>query len=471
LRISEGEMRNKENRCASGSDRFARRRSALRTPHSAFLSRTALTLIELLVVVIILTTLVAAAIPLLTPTDDQRRLREASRGLNTFITGAQAKAIQLHRPFGIALKKLSQDTGRSDPTDPLNDNGACLEVYYVEQPPAFTGFDEMSAVRVAINPESDGGMAIQFVRRGTARPFTDDRLPYDLDSDLPPNTIRHLDVVEVAGMRYQLTDTDFDANGFYRPDSGEPDGELWARPLNGTGQMVNGQMMNLMNYVDRDPDTSDPDRATLFWTKPLSYKTRRQPTYTSAPPYQLPEGTAIDLRGSGDGQDSFYDPDVSLASGLQVNNGEPVVIMFAPEGSIQRVRFSMEPGNTAVDNESFDELITSNVFLLVGRRENIPSPAVTTAADPTLDPSKIVSGTDQQLAELREPINWLRSESRWVVIGARSGRVVTVENAFVDLRALGNDGDYQSAALPVRRSRQIDEARMDAREMTQVGGR
>src|SRR6187397_53136 len=49
--------------------------------------RAGMTLVELLVVVVIITTLVAAAIPLIAPSNDDRRLREAARGLNTFIAG------------------------------------------------------------------------------------------------------------------------------------------------------------------------------------------------------------------------------------------------------------------------------------------------------------------------------------------------------------------------------------------------
>ncbi len=47
-----------------------------------------MTLVELLVVIVILTTIVGAAIPLMSPSNDDRRLREAARGLNTYITGA-----------------------------------------------------------------------------------------------------------------------------------------------------------------------------------------------------------------------------------------------------------------------------------------------------------------------------------------------------------------------------------------------
>src|SRR5262245_33566978 len=100
--------------------------------------RPGLTLIELLVVIIILTTVVAAAIPILSPAGSDREIREATRGLNTFITGAQTRALQTRRPYGIALKRLSQETANAD------DNGVCLEAYYAEQQPPYSGFDANS---------------------------------------------------------------------------------------------------------------------------------------------------------------------------------------------------------------------------------------------------------------------------------------------------------------------------------------
>ena len=68
------------------------------------LGRSGMTLIELLVVIIILTTIVAAAIPIMAPADENRRLRESTRALNTFIAGAQTRAVALDRPVGIAAQ-------------------------------------------------------------------------------------------------------------------------------------------------------------------------------------------------------------------------------------------------------------------------------------------------------------------------------------------------------------------------------
>src|SRR5215213_10229850 len=109
-----------------------------------------MTLVELLVVIVILTTIVGAAIPLMSPSNDDRRLREAARTLNTYITGAQTRAIATKRPYGVAFKRLSQDTKR------LEDNGVCLEVFYVEQQAPYAGFDANSRACVALHPNLPG---------------------------------------------------------------------------------------------------------------------------------------------------------------------------------------------------------------------------------------------------------------------------------------------------------------------------
>src|SRR6476619_271462 len=106
-----------------------------------------MTLIELLVVIVILTTIVGAAIPLMSPSNDDRRLREAARGLNTYIIGAQTRAISTKRPSGVACKRLSQGTKRAE------DNGVSLEAFYGEQQAPYTGFDSNARACVALHPK------------------------------------------------------------------------------------------------------------------------------------------------------------------------------------------------------------------------------------------------------------------------------------------------------------------------------
>ena len=90
--------------------------------------------------------------------------------MNAYITGAQTKAVELRRPYGVALKKLSQDT------ESAADNAVCIELQYVEQPPPYVGFDENSAARVALYTPASNSLyeglrplvLIQFVTRGSA---------------------------------------------------------------------------------------------------------------------------------------------------------------------------------------------------------------------------------------------------------------------------------------------------------------
>jgi hypothetical protein len=429
--------------------------------------------VELLVVVVILTTIVAAAIPILAPTNDERRLREASRALNTFITGAQARAISLDRPYGIALKRLSQDTDRPD------DRGVCLEVFYVEQQPPFAGFDRASKACVAIHPQLDA-VLVNFVRAapGSAKVNS---LPIGILPDLfPSGMFRPGDVIEIQGTQFELLYNNsqpfgqrvsLDQNGFFAAPGGQSEFPvtILARPINDSGQQIQPEYDNVGFPIGNDrPTNAPPEPPPPYWTEPAPYRILRQPTFTSDEPYQLPEGTAIDLRASSVGSDVgvpgryFYVPGGT-------SNSHPVMIMFAPEGRVARVTFSQAPPTNA---EPFDEPVVDNIFLLVGKRENVPAPDVTSNdEDPTLySPDTL---TDEQRAELRGQINWLSGSSRWIVIGWQSGRIVTIENALVDPAAVFALATGQGVAPGSEglRNRQILTAREFTREMSQLGGR
>jgi prepilin-type N-terminal cleavage/methylation domain-containing protein len=434
-------------------------RSSILAPQSSPL-RGAMTLIELLVVIVIMTVIVAAAIPLMSPSNDDRRLREAARGLNTFITGAQSRAIAHNRPCGIALKRLSRDTKRAE------DNGVSLEVYYVEQQPPYAGFDANSRACVALHPTKPGYVITRLVTRGT---LATDSLPNGWDKDLfPPGTIRPGDIIEINGTRFELL---YSANDQYTrvtrdkatntyfedPFVGGPRPvQILARPINDSGQQINPR------HDDKGNELTTNSKAP-YWTQPAPYKIFRQPTPMADEPYQLPEGTAIDLRASGVGSgDYFY---------VQGVHDDPtfdnVLVMFAPEGRVSRVTFSRLPN----DENPFDQTVADNVFLLVGRREN--SAPMAASLDPTLQSMGPMS--DEERAKLRTPLNWLLGSSRWVVIGSQSGRVATVENAAADLSEVYStytSTPYKlSAGSEELRNAQILAAREFTREMGQVGGR
>jgi hypothetical protein len=318
--------------------------------------------------------------------------------------------------------------------------------------------------------------------------------------------IRPGDVIEIGDSRFELLDhtksfgqsqdlqavrrfarVGFDdLTGYYRQLQQNTVVQIIARPINDTGQQVYPEYDDQGFELGEDrPPNAPPTPRSPVWTGPAPYKILRQATLTSDEPYQLPEGTAIDLRASGVGNTFFYYPAVpagttgGTGSHPRVDNDLPIFIMFAPEGRIARVTFSWStsPSTSVVTNEKFDRAVAENVFLLVGRRENSPPAAV--ANDPTLSTAGLTPqgapNRDQAMQELKEPINWLNGDSRWLVLGAQSGRIVTVENAFVDPLTLIQENangptPFAQSSEPMR-SAQIIAAREFAPEMSQLGGR
>ena len=447
-----------------------------RLPLSPFrlpLSRSALTLVELLVVMVILTILVGSAIPVLSPASDDRRIRDAARGINTFFNGAQTRAVQTGRPFGVMLRKLSQDTGRNA------DNGACLEISYVEQPPAFTGFDDGSRILIGTDALGSGAInqnmvRIRFVRVGTAQNPGTDGLPASLDPDLfPSGLFRRGDQIEVSGRTFEFTDTttDVDAQGFYLSVAGDPDGTLFARPVNVTGDRPR---LLFDSNGDRITDVGASAANQPFWSEPLPYRIQRQPTPTSNEPYQLTGGAVIDLRASGfgdptDGGRLFFTDDNNLGTPSAISNNDPVFLMFSPEGTLSRVWSSETP----VGGDFQANTTTETVYLLVGT--NLSAPDVSAPGETDFgDTSQAGAGTQADIEQRKSEINWLNTDSRWIVISSRTGSVRTAPNGFVDPVDVVNDTGlttFNAANLTTLRNNEIARARAVANEGGQEGGR
>ncbi|WP_197526943.1 pilus assembly FimT family protein [Pirellulimonas nuda] len=446
-----------------------------------------MTLVELLVVMVIITTLVAAAIPLLSPPGDERVIREAARGVNTFLAGAQSRAIETGRPFGVALKKLSQDTGR------LEDSAVCLEMYYVQQPAPYSGFDDAARVRIALDVDNSGAfyanqpyqVRIQFVRLESSGAAN---LPSGVSYEIMPDSFFGPgDVIVIDGAEFVFIDDNgneggLDSRGRYPATAGFPDGTLLARGPTNIHSAFSFVYDNQGVRVSVPPNPSLPPLEYPYWTEPLRFKLLRQPAPTSNQPYQLPTGAAIDLRASGftvriagnatnatvtNGE--FAKPDLDTGTASQVNNpienNNPVYLMFSPEGSVERVTYDLgasawDTSGVPINNYSanpFSEPVTDNVHLLIGMRENSPAPWVDFTA---------FTGTEQDLASAKAKINWLNLNSEWVVIGAQTGAVTTVPNAAVNPTAINS-----SLSPLARRATEINAARALVRESAKAGGR
>jgi hypothetical protein len=106
----------------------------------------------------------------------------------------------------------------------------------------------------------------------------------------------------------------------------------------------------------------------------------------------LPEGTVIDLAGSGPGQDGVFPVEIAQSE-------SQLMLTFNPDGTVHRLLYSDAAG------ELVEEQILDTLVLLVGKREFIAS-----------EPAKA---------------NWRQPNSHWIAIAAATGNITTAENAVI----------------------------------------
>jgi prepilin-type N-terminal cleavage/methylation domain-containing protein len=360
--------------------------------------RRGLTLIELLVTIVIMVTVLAGVLPLVSPNNNARKIREASRQLTTLFSQAQAQAARDGRPVGVAFK----ETGANSPY-----SGMALEAYLIASPPPFAGFSEHSRVVV-------GEVGSVY---GPTSTFTDPRFSPALNGykicrlnflvsgnvdAFPPRTLKIGDIIEVGGNSFLVCD---DEDQTTMPNQTE--------------------VLNNVEFLLSDPSASTPIPGTTLdaiWlnyhgqmlpqaTNPPSgqaYKIYRQPVNTSEQPLQFPRGIGIDMDASGA---------TGLGTGMpidfDVSNPFPtaVSVMFSPNGSIETVY------RDGVRRDGVEQ-----IFVLLGLFENANN-----GSQDWNDYDFSGSVDNDELAQRRKRLNWLSADSRWVTVN-RAGRIITTEN-------------------------------------------
>jgi type II secretory pathway pseudopilin PulG len=455
---------------------------SLRTPPSAFrLPPLGMTLVELLVVIVLVTTLVTTVIPIISPGGDDKRLREASRNLNAYLQGAQARAIETGRPFGVAFQRLSADTERGA------DNAVCVRAEYVEVPPHYSGFSPTSAVRIAqstaYNPLGDndsegpddvGTVWVQFVQRSV----TMNGMPPGWCGDLtPPQFFRPGDTLEVHGHRYTLLDNQGGAEPPARAVGGYfPNNEstttvltLLATPEGTPPSLPPSMLPALPAAYDAEGDKLGDVKSSAaapvapFWTIPAPYRVYRQPVPAGDEPLEMPGSVALDLQASvfTNGLRVFQPTYATYNS--STNDFDlltaPVMVLFSPQGNIDRVHGLFNNAGQALPPQN----ITSTLALCLGRRELIPPKQTPRAAN---DTTPSASGPPRRYDEpidlnldiaqagiseteakaVMDQYNWLNLDSRWVLIGGQSGAVSTIATSGVYPGPLTASVDQQIAA-------------------------
>lgn len=307
------------------------------------LPRRGMTLIELLMVIGILVMLVAVAAPAVRPQLKDRKLREASRQLNTFISGAKARAAEANRPMGIWIKR---------DTTPGRELGA-FQIFMAETPVPFSGetIGAMATLR-----DGGGGYA-------NSATFADSQ-----------------------SLGAEATAIRFNNRGpWYPVASGSAGSVTLATVIHPkTGLPVTSSLLPL-------------PKVPVGGTLDVPFQLLRKPRRASGAPLELTSGMAIDLEWSGLGATGQEMQTPNSATG-------EIVVMFNPTGSVESVRgfnFNM-PGTIHFLVGRVDQLSS---LAEDATKRNIVDPTVswvsighltgtvTTAENYVLDPASMASAT------------------------------------------------------------------------------
>jgi len=433
--------------------------------------RRGVTLIELLVVIGIILAITAAVIPVMGPVMGGRRLREGTRGVNTFINSARNRAMVTGRPVGVSFERLEAEPQAS------------MLLHMVQVPPPWSGSDTRTVMRIndfgqiiGIGHYEVGAFGAQWlpdnywltlVRPGDLVELNNRKERFRLWSGEP-----YLDVPPTPPPS-NPPDPPLPPNGQW--DNGEPfadsndNGGYDPASANQTTQINSEDPTKTVYFQLPSPIPTEPlpnlassyevsnninwtlgyDSARMSHLRPAlrrgdyQFKIIRQPVKSASISYQLPVGTVVDLGVSGVDQGSYFAP-------LDNNDLSPVILLFAPNGSIDRVwcHQGMTAGGPLNATIWSSSRPTSSVQFLVGRRE-----AVGLTVPPGEGPDVIP--------------NWFDLENLWIGVKSQTGAVATNPNAAVF------DGDVQVNSPPpleVDARLLIPDARAFARQGQSMGG-
>jgi len=342
-----------------------------------------MTLIELLVVLAIIMLLAAATIPRLRPEIDRSRIREAARSLQLYLSSARNQAISTGKSCGVMIERLAAEPGCS------------MSLTQVETPSPYCGDFSGSVVRVAphhftdLPPDSPFGMLYPT--------FAVCDLTFDVPPSVPiypgdliqvgyqgpwytvcPNSmwepLHQKNVQNVNIMDPKTGAVTYQAPGF--APIGMPPSNTSQSTIRAYIDVTNGQQVPFLVYPTPFPansqpfDTGYPPAALRSYMG--AYKIIRWPNKSAAAALQLPSPAAIDLTLSGPSTKQRlpelnppppHTDDVIVWKSSVGGDTTPVTIMFAPDGSVDRVY---------VANKATHPI--TPIALLVGKRENVNDP-------------------------------------------------------------------------------------------------
>lgn len=412
--------------------------------------RRGVTLLELLVTIGIILAITAAVIPVMSPVMAGRRLREAARGVNTFLSSARNKALTSGHAVGVSFERLEADPQAS----------TVLSI--VEVPPPWSGDTVASNIVLGTNgrllgfgmrdpsdptkiiPSGDIGWQIARVRPGDVIKLNQRNTAYRIYAGEVSQDADQDGSIEVG----EFIDNNIDGTGAFSPDNAYNNDPSAVDPA--LGHFIKDPSQSIWSIGYDDPRLAlKPPRLTpgLY-----SFQIIRQPVKSSSASYQLPVGTIVDLAVSGD--DSFNQP---RFAGMDVGtpiDKRPVTLLFAPNGSLQRVWQPDLSDGTKTQFISFRP--TAGVQLLVGRRDGVG-----------IGPNTVTTTPEDELP------NWRDLENFWITVRAQSGLILSNPNAQVDtaLAVRTSDSTADDTNIDFARLQEgLSNARAFARQGQSLGG-
>lgn len=391
-------------------------------PHNP--TRRGMTLLELLIVLTILVILLGVAIPAMRPALEGRQTREAARALNVYFGSARYRAKELGRPCGVVIKRYEGLPQCS------------MVLKQAEVPPPYSGDYEDSAVKLNDWTKGqfgdrdywlDGATVVKvFVRAsGIGASGT------GAVRDFSPGLIRYGDLVQLnrQGPYYRIMWDEFGAPvpDFPEDEFGYLDFDPEEDPAADKNQdgWIDTHVLTLVLADARGQTVAWPTwREDTDGSEPVPFEIFRQPMSASTGDLQLPSGAVIDLEFSGTDNQAII-PGLGWPHSAEdeaqgvLAASSPVIIMFSPNGSVDRViyyehlRADGEPHEQ--DDITFQRreiTLVDPLYLLVGKRERVPSEWG------------------------RE--NWRNTTNLWVALNPQSGLVTTAEVAAPEDEALGD---------------------------------
>ncbi len=360
--------------------------------------RRGFTLVEMLIVVAIIAALMAVALRVLQPIG-QRRVREAAREVNVYLSSARNRAMELGRPCGVIFKRAN---GTNFPAASM-----VLEQYVV--PPLYAGDTTSAVVRVQVQSVSSSGI-ITLRMRIRPNDFSNGLIyPGDqiqLNNQGPYYTILPPPTSPFPPNNPPDFPPDPNNNGYFKYSNLNPAE---------TDSDNDGFIDNYCIYIQSQPIQSVPwpAQASGQWSEPVSFQILRSFDKTPVSSLQLPAGAVVDLDFSG--PDVYWFPHPTTPPNYYPNYD--VGIVFSSNGGVEGMHCYRYNSNTNL--YEYGAWRTAwPIFLSIGSSSRVrdffnqPLPAA-----PNLD----------------ELPNWADLGSMWITINHLTGLVATSENCAVNL--------------------------------------